>query len=188
METREQRLLRPLLDFFSKESNFQTFVDVVVLKTKNIPLRLLEWFVTNYAKKNDVSYDIKRPSGRIEHFGVYRSYRAQLKGSKKKEFDPCCRGQTITLEYESPNDHITTLFETATCQLNFFKWAIENLVLNYVETHYDVIYHDMRDNSKKTTTKSIDDIHKKNELSSSIYQQFHIGHQNVTIQLTKFKV
>jgi hypothetical protein len=198
METREQRMIRPLLDFFSKENNFQIFLDVVVVKTKNLPLRLLDWFVTNYAKKNDVLYDIKRPCNRIEHFGVYRSYRAQLKGCKKKEFDPFCRGQTITLEYESPTDHSKTTFETAACQLNFFKWAIENLVLNYMEAHYDTIYEDMKTNSSKSA-KSLDvpspspllelaSKRKKNELSSSIFQQFHIGSQHVVINLSKIKI
>src|SRR5438874_748758 len=101
MESREQRAMRPLLEFFSHNANFKQFLDVVVFKTRHLPLRVLDWFVTNYSKKNDVCYKIKRPNGTLETFLVYRSYRAQLKGNKKKEFDPFCRGDTITLEYES---------------------------------------------------------------------------------------
>src|SRR5258706_1551044 len=140
MESSEQRAVRPLLDFFSQSQNFKQFLDVVVSKKKNIPLRVLDWFVTNYAKKNGICYNIKRPDGSLEMFQVFRSYRAQLKGSKKKEFDPFCRGETITLEYESFESQEKIIFETAICQLKFFKWAIENLLLNYVENNYDIIY------------------------------------------------
>lgn len=187
MESREQRILRPLLDFFSKENNFQIFLEIVVHKTKNMPLRLLDWFVTNYIKKIDVSYDIRRPNNRIEHFSAYRSYRAQLKGCKKKEFDPFCRGTTITLEYQSPIDQSIVTFETASCQLNFFKWAIENLVLNYIEDHYETIYTDMKVNaSKSLKTDPVLETplrRKKNELSQSIFQQFHVSSQKVIINL-----
>ena len=49
--TREEMMAKPLIDFFTIDVNFKIFMDVVVNKTRNIPLRLLDWFVTNYAKK-----------------------------------------------------------------------------------------------------------------------------------------
>lgn len=181
IESREQRVIRPLLEFFSKEVNLKTILDIVVFKTRNIPLRLLDWFVTNYSKKNDVCYNIKRPNNTFENFCVFRSYRAQLKGCKKKEFDPFCRGDTIMLQYESPTDGSKVVFETAVCQLKFFKWAIENLVLNYVESNYEVIYDDMKENSSKSQrTDSDNKKKKKNELSKSIFQQIHFSDQEVT--------
>jgi hypothetical protein len=196
IETREQKVIKPLLEFFSKETNFKIFLDIVVFKTHNMPLRLLDWFVTNYAKKNDVCYNIKRPNGNIENFCVFRSYRAQLKGCKKKEFDPFCRGDTITLEYEapkepsSPDDETKPVsFETAVCQLKFFKWAIENLILTYVDAHFDEIYADMKANSSKSQKIAASDEasqkRKKNELSKSIFQQIHVSNQNVTFSFPK---
>lgn len=186
IESREQRIIRPLLEFFSKETNFNFFLDIVVFKTRNIPLRLLDWFVTNYSKKNDVSYNIRRPNNTLENFCVFRSYRAQLKGCKKKEFDPFCRGDTIMLEYDSPIDGSKVAFETAVCQLKFFKWAIENLVLHYIDINFDQIYNDMKDNSSKYQ-KNPTEIQKKkkNELSKSIFQQIHISSQNVTFNFPK---
>lgn len=189
VEGREQRAMRPLLEFFSHNANFKQFLDVVVFKTRNLPLRLLDWFVTNFSKKNDICYNIKRPNGSLETFRVMRSYRAQLKGSKKKEFDPFCRGETITLEYESPVDGGKVAFETAICQLKFFKWAIENLVLDYVEANYELIYEDMKQNSSKsqkdsteivTATESDSERRKKTELSKSIYQKIHVSNQPIT--------
>lgn len=184
---REQRILKPLLEFFSNESNFKIFLDIVVFKTKNIPLRLLDWFVTNYSKKNDVSYVIKRPNGQIENFNIYRSYRAQLKGHSKKVFDPFCRGKPIMLEYELPNVGSTVQFETGICQLKFFKWAIQNLVLTYVENNYEAIYEDMKANNSKSL-KVVEEPsdndklkRKKNELSKSIYQQIHISDKSTVL-------
>lgn len=197
-EGREQRVMRPLLEFFSHSANFKQFLDVVVFKTRNLPLRLLDWFVTNYSKKNDVCYNIKRPNGTLEIFRVFRSYRAQLKGSKKKEFDPFCRGETITLEYESPIDGEKVAFETAICQLKFFKWAIENLVLDYVETNYNMIYEDMKQNSSKSQKETpetethvdselekLPERKRKTELSKSIYQKIHVSNQPITFSFTQ---
>ena len=185
IESREQRIITPLLEFFSIENNFKLFLDIVVFKTRKMPLRVLDWFVTNYSKKNDISYNIKRPNGTIENFCVFRSYRAQLKGCKKKEFDPFCRGNTMTLEYDSPIDHSKVKFETAICQLKFFKWAIENLVVSYVENHLDQIYDDMRQNGSKSqkTTSGDPQKKKKNELSKSIFQGLHVSNTKVTLNL-----
>jgi hypothetical protein len=213
MESREKRAMRPLLNFFSHNANFKQFLDVVVFKTRHLPLRVLDWFVTNYLKKNDVCYEIKRPNGTSEIFCVYRSYRAQLKGHKKKEFDPCCRGDTIVLEYESPSDGEKIAFETAICQLKFFKWAIENLILNYVETHFEIITSDLDQNSYKSrkmtgngngndngngngNDNGNDNVNgnsndngvkrrKKTELSQSIYQHMHVSKRPTTFNFNK---
>jgi hypothetical protein len=126
-----------------------------------------------------------------------------LKGSKKKEFDPFCRGKIITLEYESPPPQVATTheaqklsfeaqklsfeaqklsFETALCQLKFFRWAIENLVLDYIEKHYNNIYEDMRQFSSKSLPGRETDVRKKKtELSKSIFQQMCVSHQNVVL-------
>ena len=206
IDTREQRIMRHLLEFFTHSANFKQILDVVVFKTRYLPLRLLDWFVTNYSKKNDVCYNIKRPRGTLETFRVFRSYRAQLKGGKKKEFDPYCRGDTIVLEYESPIDGEKVAFETAICQLKFFKWAIENLVLDYIEANYDTIYNDMKVHSSKsdkteiTPTEVVESTEviavepvvaettaskrkRKTELSKSIYQNFHVSNRPTTFTL-----
>lgn len=182
-ETREEKIRKPLLEYFSRETNIKIFIDIVVLKKKHIPLRLLDWFVTNYAKAHDVYYIIKRPNNITENFSVYRNYLAQLKCFKKKEFDPFCRGKTFELLYENPIDHTQIKFETAICQLKFFKWAIENLVLNYVETNYDTIYQDMEKHSSRSHNKEANaETKKKNELSKSIFQQIHISTQPITLK------
>ena len=48
--------------------------------------------------------------------------------------------------------------ETTIGQLNFFKWAIENKVIQYIENNYQVIENDM--NSRNSTSKNKDGIEK----------------------------
>ena len=73
-------------------------------------------------------------------------YKLKLKAYSKKKFDPFCRWDRISIPYK--ND---TSIETTIGQLNFFKWAIENNVINYIETNYDTIEKDM--NNRNSTSK-----------------------------------
>jgi hypothetical protein len=155
---RDQLILKPILAFYSIPSHMQCFIDYVVLKKHALPLRLLDWFVTNYAKTHKCDYQIKLPNGRTKDFSPYNSYRTQLETAKKKDFDPYCRGTLFTLDSTLP-DGRKIQFETATCQLKFFKWAIENSLLDYVELHYDEIYADMNQHSSQAK-------HKLRQLSS----------------------
>jgi hypothetical protein len=46
-----------------------------------------------------------------------------------------------------------TSLQTTIGQLNFFKWAIENQVLEYIENNYDEIEADM--NSRNSISKKL---------------------------------
>jgi hypothetical protein len=43
--------------------------------------------------------------------------------------------------------------ETTIGQLNFFKWAIENKIINYIQEHYDDIEKDMNDRNSISKRK-----------------------------------
>jgi len=73
-------------------------------------------------------------------FFVYLRYRSQLTSYHKIKFDPFCRNDRIV--HWGPNGDITTTL----AQLNFFKWAIENRVLDYIEGHLKEIEVDMNTN------------------------------------------
>jgi len=73
-------------------------------------------------------------------FFVYLRYRSQLTSYHKIKFDPFCRNDRII--NWGPNGDITTTL----AQLNFFKWAIENRVLDYIEGHLKEIELDMNTN------------------------------------------
>ena len=79
-------------------------------------------------------------------FKVYVDYKLKLKAYSKKRFDPFCRWERINIPYEE-NKYI----QTTIGQLNFFKWALENEVIYYIEENYEQIEKDM--NNRNSTSK-----------------------------------
>jgi hypothetical protein len=69
-----------------------------------------------------------------------------LKAYAKKNFDPFCRWERIQIPYDEESS-----METTIGQLNFFKWAIENRIIDYIQAHYSEIEDDM--NSRNSTSK-----------------------------------
>ena len=55
-------------------------------------MRVIDFFVTNYAKEKEIIYEIGENK---EKFMVYHSYKARLKSFSKKQFDPFCRRERI---------------------------------------------------------------------------------------------
>ena len=90
--------------------------------TSDISLRLIDWFVTNYAKQHNISYILNG-----QEFLVYTNYKSQLKAYSKKLFDPFCRRERIMFQIQG-----YPMFQTTVGKLNFFRWAIEKGVLNYI--------------------------------------------------------
>ena len=107
----------------------QTLIDVVVRQHNGISLRVVDYLCTNYAKRHDVVYYVG--NSKIP-FNLYLQYRAQLKAYSKRQFDPFRRHERITIKVPESILEAGTL-ETTVAQLNFFKWAIENKVLEYLE-------------------------------------------------------
>ena len=167
--TQKQLLMKMLLEFY-KGDNLLRFKSIIqggtgveygkcikndVIKP-NISLRIIDWFVTNYSKKYFTIYEQPNSGGFSmgdTRFKVYNDYKLKLKSLSKKNFDPFCRWDRISI----PFDEETSL-ETTIGQLNFFKWAIENRILEYIEEHYKEIESDMNlFNSASKRRKSPDD-------------------------------
>jgi hypothetical protein len=126
--TQEQWVLHRLERFYSEGDRLKVLKDVLEGKG-NISLRILDWFVTNFSKKNNVSYITKAG----KHVIVYLAYKSHLKAYSKKMFDPFCRWDRIDFHGTS----------TTVGQLNFFAWVIEDGILDYLEEHRDEIHADM---------------------------------------------
>jgi hypothetical protein len=120
----------------------------------NISLRIVDWFVTNFAKKYYTVYELPMKEGSSDtyRFKVYNEYKLKLKAYNKKRFDPFCRWERITIPYEN------NFIETTIGQLNFFKWALENKIVDYIRINYDDIESDMnhRNSSSKRKDDSLD--------------------------------
>jgi hypothetical protein len=117
--------------------------------SSQVSLRLIDWFVTNYSKKHNVVLVRKEGDVACGHFNVYLSYRSQLKAYSKQQFDPFRRRDRISYFYE--RDHS---IETTVGQLNFFRWMLQNQVLEYVTEHAAEIEKDMVQASSATTPPS----------------------------------
>jgi len=144
--TRNDLLLNNLLDFYKDHTNIDKMLNIITGESK-ISLRIVDWFATNYAKKNYTLYTIEASDcNTARRFKVYVDYKLKLKAYGKKTFDPFCRWERISIPYKEGK-----YIETTIGQLNFFKWAIENKVIKYIEDHYDVIENDM--NSRNSTSR-----------------------------------
>ena len=69
--------------------------------------------------------------------------------AKPKNFDPFCRWERISIPYKNETHLQTTLG-----QLNFFKWSIENRIIDYIEANYDEIEADMNDRNSTSKRRS----------------------------------
>jgi hypothetical protein len=149
--TQNNLLLNNLISFYEKDDNLQNMLKVVTGESR-VSLRIVDWFATNYAKKHYTVYEITdKTSGESKRFKVYIDYKLKLKAYSKKRFDPFCRWDRINIPYKNGSSIQTTIG-----QLNFFKWIIDNEVIQYIESHYDAIEADM--NSRNSTSKKKDSI------------------------------
>jgi len=143
--TQNELLLNNLMEFYNDDVILTRMLKIITGESK-ISLRIVDWFVTNYAKKNFTLYDFENNNGEKIRFKVYFDYKLKLKAYSKKRLDPFCRWERISIPYKGNN-----FIETTIGQLNFFKWALENKVIDYIEENYDIIEKDM--NNRNSTSK-----------------------------------
>jgi len=154
INTQNQLLMNSLMEFYKVPEHMHKMINIVNGDSK-ISLRIVDWFVTNYSKKYYTVYDLQlnqtntnlSSNEGIYRFKVYNDYKLKLKAYSKKRFDPFCRWERTMLPLNEDNKYI----ETTIGQLNFFKWAIENNVIDYIEENYKNIENDM--NLRNTTSK-----------------------------------
>ena len=137
--SQDDLLLRNLVQFYQTPEHIERIMQIISGKT-NISLRIVDWFVTNYSKKYYTVYELTTALTGVERFKVYNDYKLKLKAYSKRRFDPFCRWERISIPYDEEN-----FMETTIGQLNFFKWAIENTIIDYIETHYQEIETDMNE-------------------------------------------
>lgn len=153
--SQNQLLLNTLLDFYRKDNNLDKMLNIITGESR-ISLRIVDWFVTNYAKKNYTLYPLTDAYGNERRFKVYVDYKSKLKAYSKKRFDPFCRWERISVPYKGD-----TCIETTIGQLNFFKWILDNEIVNYIESNYESIENDM--NSRNSTSKRKEISHDNNK-------------------------
>ena len=148
MDSQNDLLLHKLMEFYNKENNLDKMLKIINGESR-ISLRIVDWFSTNYAKKNVTTYD----TDNCPRFKVYNDYKLKLKAYSKRRFDPFCRWDRIKMPFGNKEFSI----ETTIGQLNFFKWAIENKIIKFIEENYTVIEQDMNLNNSVSKNKKHND-------------------------------
>ena len=152
-------LLTSLTKYYSTDSNF-TKLEKILKNESKISLRIIDWFATNYSKKYNIIYEICIDKKKkyylknnetcdkvLKQFIVYMNYKSQLKAYSKKQFDPFCRRERI--EFKVKDRKIITTIG----QLNFFKWAIDNQIIEYINDNLEHIENDMNSSITNNSLK-----------------------------------
>jgi hypothetical protein len=144
---KQELIISSLQRFYGSRTDLNEIVDLLQ-GTSEVSLRLIDWFVTNYSKAHSTSYIL---SG--QEFVVYMNYKNQLKAYSKKLFDPFCRRERISFQIPGHEAFLTTVGK-----LNFFRWALEKGILDYIKGHQTEIEKEMnlavREQSKARSSAS----------------------------------
>lgn len=133
--------------YFSEcsDDTINLMIDIIEGNHK-ISLRILDWIITRYSKYNKtiINKDIY----------ISISYKAQLKSYKKKYFDPFKRNSKFEYTFTVNNKKLITTIG----QMNFFKWAFDNGLIQFSTENYDDIM---------KNKKIIDDFYDKKIIESN---------------------
>lgn len=179
ISSKKDLLMQSLINFFTNRTNLDQVIPIITGKS-TISLRILDWFVTNYSKKNNIHYQVEMDQ-KTKNFIVYLDYKSQLKAYSKKQFDPFCRRERISFIDHDNNELITTVG-----QLNFFRWAIENNILEYIIENYEIIENDMNNSLRNLYKKKEGDTksnrRKRTELSVSATKTVNKHNVSIIVQ------
>lgn len=134
---------------------------------ESVSLRLLDWLVTNYSKKNrSVCVD---GDGRVRN--IHFEYRSALHAYRRRNFDPFRRRQRIRAHG----------VETTIGQLNFLQWAHKCGVLAFASENIATIEADMSAVCAASKKRRADPNSRRCELSTpshlkcAIYEAGHVS-------------
>lgn len=153
----QELLLTSLTEYYDENVNNKLILKDIISGKHVLSLRMIDWLVTHYSKSHNISYwHDKRncimyddppcisASANIKKINLYLDYRAQLKSYAKINFDSFRRHNRITFVIDTATNES---IETTVGQLNFFRWAFNNSVIDYATNNYDKIHQNMVDNN-----------------------------------------
>jgi len=162
-ESKLSLLMGSLTEFYQNKGYIDEIKNIVD-QNNVISLRILDWFITNFSKKNQIIIS--------DNFNVYQNYKLMLKSFSKRQFDPVCRKNKIIFYYTD-----TDYIETSCGQLCFFRWCFENNILDYVKKNLSIIEQDMKNSIKnKQSQSNSTDIKRRQPLSISASRTINKQH------------
>lgn len=150
MNNSAELLLVSLKDFYEDKKHVENLIQIIDGPSP-ISLRLIDWFITSYCKNvRDGNPQYKTLKS------IYQDYRSQLKAYKKLKFDPFRRRQRISFKITDQQAEEDISINTTIGQLNFFKWAIDNGILKYINENFDTLESAMNTHQKSIKKKNDD--------------------------------
>lgn len=141
--TQNGLIMAKLLKYYSDSTKLDIMLNIIN-GVSPVSLRTVDWFATNYAKEK---YTIIENKG--ARFKVYDDYKLRLRSYSKRRFDPFCRHERIQIPYKHGSEVQTTIG-----QLNFFQWAIDNGVIDYINENHLQIEADMTSRNSSSRRKA----------------------------------
>lgn len=144
----DQLLMNSLVRFYQKSDNLERIIPIINRESK-VSLRVIEWFITTYARDRCVMCPMYSNNKIVGYTQVYINYKSTLKSFRGRHFGIFKRSDKILLDWGSDSKLITTIG-----QLNFFKWAIETQILQFIEKNYTFIWNKLKESKEdKLCTK-----------------------------------
>lgn len=169
VESKEDVLLKSLKKFYACPEHLRILTDVLRNQTK-VSLRTLDWLVTNYSKKRNITY-----SHNNELVNIYLEYKGCLKAFSKRCFDPFQRRERISI-----TDADSESLQSTVGQLNFFRFAISRGIIQYALNHLEDIESDMMASIKSRHSSHAAD--KRKELSKAAIKSATSTDIHVTVR------
>lgn len=156
MSARQMNILASLKDFYSSDT-VNTLLLPVIEQSTSVSLRALDWLVTNYSKKHNVT--CKSKSNHM--FNIHQGYKAALHINKRRNFDPFRRRTRLRVHYDGG------FVESTIGQLNFMQWAEEHGVMKYLIENLDSIDKEMNDTTKQSRQRKKQGLTRRTELTKA---------------------
>jgi hypothetical protein len=169
MECKPELVISSLQRFYAHQPDIEKVLQYLNGEAP-LSLRIIDWFVTKYSRKAFVRYTLHG-----QEFLVYLSYKGQLKAYSKQYFDPNCRRERIMFSIPNHEPFMTTIGK-----LNFFRWALETQMLDYMEAHEEEIRTGYNTYLKETTL-----IQKRNKADTESSMESHDSGRKTTRRRTK---
>lgn len=154
---RQQQRLREICDFFDDAMTERLLVPIAKQEF-SISLRLLDYTMTNWAKKTRIMVQLPTRTGLVP-FNIFSRYKDWLKFYRRRCFDPFRRRERIYFVWTPPPPPPppppaaeaaggmapppAEELDTTVAQLNFLCWAEKHGILEYVARHKEEIEEDM---------------------------------------------
>ncbi len=143
IQCKQDLVIAWLQEFYMHPGHLEALMPILKGESP-VSLRLVDYFVTNYAKKNNTAYLVGE-----RQFLVYFHYKRELNAYSKRLFDPFCRRERILFQARGHEQFVTTVG-----QLNFFRWAIEKNILEYIAANRETIERDMNTTLREHYSRS----------------------------------